>query len=64
MLRHYRLTPSQFGQLPASDQEWMLGYEVYRRRKLAEWRKTLIGEENGKSNLTPESATLMVLDGL
>ena len=64
MLRHYRLTPSQYADLPESDQVWLYGYELYRRRQLAEWRAALVGEDPDKSHYTPEAATLLMIADL
>lgn len=64
-LRHYRLTPTQFAALDPSDQSFILGYELYRRRQMHEWRQTLIGDGDPKdSKLTAESATMLRIEGL
>ena len=62
-LRAYGLTPTAFARLDESEQAFMLGYELYRQRQLAEWRKALIGDGD-KSNLTPEAATMLMMHGL
>jgi hypothetical protein len=64
VLHHYRMTPTAFALLPEDEQAFMLGYETFRARQIAEWRAALVGEEDGKSNYTPEAATLMMLAGL
>jgi hypothetical protein len=64
MLRHYRMTMTEYAALPKDEQAFMLGYELYRGVCMTEWRKALIGTEEGKSNFTPETATLLLLGGL
>lgn len=64
MLRHYRMTPSQFATLPEGDQVWLLGYEIHRARELKQWRERLVGNGGKDSKLTPEAATLLMLGGL
>jgi len=64
VLHHYHMTPTQFALLEASEQTFMLGYEMYRAERLAEWRKALQGDDPKKSNYTAEAATMLLLEGL
>lgn len=63
-LRHWRLTPSAFAALGEADQAFVIGAEMYRAERLAEWREALVGDDPKKSNYTAEAATMLLLEGL
>jgi hypothetical protein len=64
VLRHYRLTPTAFAALPDGDQSFMLGFELYRARQLAELREAMSDEDPKKSKLSPEVFTMIALERL
>ena len=63
-LRHWRLTPSAVAALGEADQAFVIGAEMYRAARMAEWREALVGDDPKQSNYTAEAATMLLLEGL
>jgi len=50
--------------LGEADQAFVIGAEMYRAARMAEWREALVGDDPKKSNYTAEAATMLLLEGL